>query len=161
MINSGQGLYEKAIELGVVKMECHWEDLNTPTQDGWNGLIESALQITPPSGTLGSLPNSDVVLTAKPKVVIDPWVSGCPVYSRVTGSLHGYYIGKTQCGGCCIDAGDGGIDVEPFDLVTCKEEDVKDLQRARAIERWEITIKHSNITTLATFLADNKVNNPM
>ncbi len=156
MINSGQGLYEKAIELGVVKMECHWENLNTPTQDGWNGLIESALQITPQSWAWGELPK--IVLTPK---LDNEWVPGCPVYSRVTGSLHGYYIGKTKEGGCCIDAGYGGIDVEPFDLVTYKIEDVKDLQRARAIERWEITIKHSNTTTLATFLADNKVNNPM
>ncbi len=156
MIKSGQGLYEKAIELGVVKMECHWQNLNTPTQDSWNGLIESVLQITPPSWAWGDLPN--VVLTPK---LDNEWVPGCPVYSRITGSLHGYYIGKTKEGGCCIDAGDGGIDVEPFDLVTCKEEDIKYLQRARAIEQWEITIKHSNTTTLATFLADNKVNNPM
>ncbi|AUR96802.1 hypothetical protein NVP1232O_68 [Vibrio phage 1.232.O._10N.261.51.E11] len=161
MINSGQGLYEKAIELGVVKMECHWQNLNTPTQDGWNGLIESALQITPPPWDWGSLPNSAVMLTAKSKVVIDPWVPGCPVYSRVTGSLHGYYIGKTKEGGCCIDSGDGNIDVESFDFVTSNEGDIKELQRARAVEQWEITIKHSNITTLATYLADKNVNNPM
>ncbi len=187
MIKSGQGLYEKAIELGVIKMECHWQNLKTPIQEQWEGLAKSATEIKPMPWEWGDLPESKIILeeqsndgllfkieasdylrkklTTLPRVAdllaSSTWVPGCPVYSRVTGSLHGYYVGKTQCGGCCIDAGDGGIDVEPFDLVTCKEEDVKELQRARAIERWEITIKHSNTTTLATFLADNKVNNPM
>ncbi|QZI91736.1 hypothetical protein PODOV088v1_p0075 [Vibrio phage 431E48.2] len=115
MINPGKALYEKAIELGVIKMECHWENLNTPTQESWNGLIESALQITPPPWDWGKLPNPNVVLTPKSYC---GWVPGCPVYSLITGSLYGYYIGKTKEGGCCIDAGDGGIDVEPFDLVT-------------------------------------------
>ncbi len=176
MIKSGQGLYEKAIELGVVKMECHWENLNTPTQEQWEGLAKSATEIgflswnieeQSNDGVLFKIEGSDILkkLNAyRPKfsgyIEENQWVPGCPVYSRITGSLHGYYIGKTKEGGCCIDAGDG-IDVEPFDLVTCKEEDIKYLQRARAIEQWEITIKHSNTTTLATFLADNKVNNPM
>ena len=155
MINSGQGLYEKAIELGAVKMECHWQNLNTPTQEQWEGLAKFTNDLAS-AWDWANLPSK-----GKNPQEITQWAHGCPVYSRVTGSLHGYYIGETKEGGCCIDAGDGGIDVEPFDLVTCKEEDVKDLQRARAIERWEITIKHSNITTLATFLADNKVNNPM
>ncbi len=161
MIKSGKELYLEAVKVRLVSDEGLWENFNTTYQGKWEELVKAATSLTlqPPGDFI--LADEGEELHLSDFVKLNQWVPGCPVYSRVTGSLHGYYVGKTQCGGCCIDAGDGGIDVEPFDLVTYKIEDVKDLQRARAIERWEITIKHSNITTLATFLADNKVNNPM
>jgi len=161
MIKSGKELYQEAVKVGLVSDEGLWENFNTTYQGKWESLAKAATSLTlqPPGDYI--LVDEGEGLHLSDFISLNQWVPGCPVYSRVSGSLHGYYIGKTQCGGCCIDAGDGGIDVEPFDLVTYKVEDVKELQRARAIERWEITIKHSNTTTLATFLADNKVNNPM
>ena len=177
MINSGQGLYELAIAIGAIKSYGHWKNLNTPTQEQWEELAKVATSNAPLSwnieeqssdGMLFKLEASDHLrrLVANcPKLAdyinMKEGVPGCPVYSRITGSLHGYYIGKTKCGGCCIDAGDGGIDVEPFDLVTTNEADVKAIREARELEQWEITIKNSNITVLAQYLVSKNVTNPM
>lgn len=203
MINSGKGMYEEAIKLGIEKGGCAWENLNEPTQYKWEGLATAATEIKPPifgyypfiEAPVGKFSGENAMkrlteaMTApkleehNPKVKLQEkdkesfagfvaskgnklvnesnvFLEGCPVYSRVTGSLLGHYIGKTRDGGCCIDAGDG-VDVEPFNLVTSNEKDIEEFQRVAAIEQWENTINHSNITVLATYLADQNVKNPM
>ncbi|CAL9963260.1 hypothetical protein VPH219E481_0077 [Vibrio phage 219E48-1] len=161
MIKSGKELYLEAVKVRLVSDEGLWENFNTTYQGKWEELAKAATSLTlqPPGDFI--LADEGEELHLSDFVILDQWVPGCPVYSRVTGSLHGYYIGKTQCGGCCIDAGDGGIDVEPFDLVTTNEVDAKAIREARDLEQWEITIKNSNVTVLAQYLVSKNVTNPM